>query len=49
MILSTVRQACQSDIGTSRHIQNNTICELAEVVVLWFGENVEKPEKLYGD
>ena len=37
----------QNDICATRHIQNNTICELVEVVIVEAGENVEKPENLY--
>ena len=36
----------RDDIGATRHIQNNTICELVEVVIVGVGENVEKSENL---
>ena len=46
MILSSVKVMTQNDICATRHIQNNTICELVEVVIVEAGENVEKPENL---
>ena len=46
MILSSVKVMTQNDICATRHIQNNTICEIVEVVVLESGEIVEKPENL---